>query len=72
MASLNLDMYVQKVWQAPNINDKREAAKEMINYSRAKKETKVKALRDIETMSANAIDKFVSNYSLSGIGLKVR
>lgn len=72
MAALNLDTLVQKVWQAPNVTEKRLAAKEMINYSRAKAETKAKALRDIESMSSNAIDKFVTNYSFSGTGMKVR
>jgi hypothetical protein len=72
MTTLNLDVLVQKVWQAPNVTEKRHAAREMINYSRAKAATKVKALRDIESMSSTAIDRFVTNYSFSGSGMKVR
>lgn len=69
---LNLDKYVQKVWKAETTDKKREAFKELLAVSHAKTETKVKALRDIQTMSSKKLDTFASNYAFSGYGMKVK
>lgn len=69
---LNLDKYVQKVWKAESTEQKREAFKELLAVSHAKTETKVKALRDIQTLSGRQLDTFATNYAFSGYGLKVK
>lgn len=67
----NLDSYVQKVWKAETLEKKREAFKELLAVSHAKTETKVKAIRDMQTMSAKKLDSYASNFSFSGYGMKV-
>jgi len=69
---MNLDKYVQKVWKAETTDKKREAFKELLAVSHAKTDTKVKALRDIQTMSGKKLDSFASNYAFSGYGMKVK
>lgn len=69
---LNLDTYVQKVWKAETTDKKREAFKELLAVSHAKTATKVKALRDMQTMSGKKLDSFAANYAFSGYGMKVK
>jgi len=69
---MNLDKYVQKDWKAETTDKKREAFKELLAVSHAKTDTKVKALRDIQTMSGKKLDSFASNYAFSGYGMKVK
>lgn len=69
---MNLDKYVQKVWKAETLDKKRTAFKELLAVSHAKTETKVKALREIQTMSAKRLDSFASNYAFAGYKMKVK
>jgi len=69
---INLDKYVQKVWKSETTEQKREAFKELLAVSHAKTDTKVKALRDIQTLSGKRLDVFASNYAFSGYGMKVK
>jgi hypothetical protein len=69
---INLDKYVQNVWKAETNEQKREAFKELLAVSRAKTETKVKALRDIQTLSGKRLDSFATNFAFSGYGMKVK
>ena len=69
---INLDKYVQKVWKSETTDQKREAFKELLAVSHAKTETKVKALRDIQTLSGKRLDTFATNYAFSGYGMKVK
>jgi len=69
---INLDKYIQQVWKAETTEKKREAFKELLAVSHAKTETKVKALRDIQTLSGKKLDNFATNFAFSGYGLKVK
>ena len=68
---INLNELVEKVWAATDRGEKIKLLSEMINLSRAKKLTKIKALRDIVHLSNEKLDSFTVNYSMSGMGMKV-
>jgi len=68
---LNLQPYVDKVWAASDREEKIKALTEMVNASTAKKLTKIKTLRDMVHMSNTQLDFLASNYSMSGMGMKV-
>ena len=70
--ALNLDQYVKAVWAAKDINSKRAAMKDLITNSHAKAETKKLSLFKIESLSMSQLDKFATNYSFSGEGIKVK
>ncbi len=70
--ALNLDQYVKAVWEAKDVNSKRSAMKDLINNSHAKSETKKLALFKIESLGLSQLDKFATNYSFSGEGMKVK
>jgi hypothetical protein len=67
----NLNDYVERVWSAINREDKIKILSEMIEVSDAKKMTKIKALRDMAHMNNTQLDFLASNYSMSGMGMKV-
>jgi hypothetical protein len=67
----NLNDYVERVWSAINREDKIKYLSEMIEASDAKKMTKIKTLRDMVHMSNTQLDFLASNYSMSGMGMKV-
>jgi len=67
----NLNDYVEKVWSAITREDKIKYLSEMIEASDAKKMTKIKTLRDMAHMSNMQLDFLASNYSMSGMGMKV-
>ena len=67
----NLNELVEKVWSSSDRVTKIMAVTNLINESHAKRATKIKALRDIERMSNEKLDKFAVDYSLSGMGMKV-
>ena len=69
---LNLDQYVQKVWKAQELDEKRKAMKELIAVSHAKALTKANALRQCNMLSGKKLDAFASNYAFSGYGMKVK
>jgi len=50
---------------------KRELVHQLIDYSEAKKLTKVKAHLDVDRMPDFKLDWFVTHYKLSGDGHKV-
>jgi hypothetical protein len=68
---INLQEYVNKVWESQDRGEKIKHLSEMINASHAKKLTKIKTLRDIIHMNNTQLDFLASNYSMSGDGLKV-
>ena len=68
---INLQDYVNKVWESQDRGEKIRYLSEMIKVSHAKKATKIKALRDIVHMNESKLDSFAVNYSLSGMGMKV-
>ena len=67
----NLNDYVERVWAAIDREDKIKVLSEMIEASTAKKMTKIKTLRDIVHMNNTQLDFLASNYSMSGMGMKV-
>jgi hypothetical protein len=66
----NLQTYVDKVWATQDREEKIKALTEMVNFSTAKKLTKIKTLRDMVHMNNTQLDFLASNYSMSGMGLK--
>jgi len=68
---INLQKYVNKVWETQDQGEKIKHLTEMINASHAKKLTKLKTLRDMVHMSNTQLDFLASNYSMSGDGLRV-
>jgi hypothetical protein len=67
----NLNAYVERVWAAVDREDKIKYLSEMIEASTAKKITKIKTLRDMVHMNSTQLDFLASNYSMSGMNLKV-
>jgi len=68
---LNLQPYVDKVWATSDRGEKIKHLTEMVNASTAKKITKIKTLRDMVHMNNTQLDFLASNYSMSGMGMKV-
>ena len=68
---INLQSYVDRVWNAGTIEDKRAIALEMVEASTATKKTKVLTALKIKRASMTKLDSLVINYSMSGMGLKV-
>ena len=65
------DMMVS-VYLGITIEEKRNRMVALIEASHAKKETKKLALVKLSQLkTANAIDKFATNYTLSGEGMKI-
>jgi hypothetical protein len=67
----NLDQHVQKVWEEKSPAKKRELIKEMIEYSDAKKDTKLTYLNKLNLIKPFKLDVFAVNYKLAGEGMKV-
>lgn len=68
----NLTEELKSIYSETDPTKKRELAKRLIENSHAKKTTKNQALFLVMTkLSANNIDKFMTNYVLSGEGMKV-
>lgn len=68
----NLTEELKSIYSENDTTKKRELAKRLIENSHAKKTTKNQALFLVMTkLSANNIDKFMTNYVLSGEGMKV-
>jgi len=68
---INLQTYVDKVWAASDRGEKIKHLTEMVEASTAKKLTKIKTLRDMVHMNNTQLDFLASNYSMSGMNLKV-
>ena len=69
----NLTEELKAVYTATDFNTKKQAMLTLIDNSHAKKETKIKARLALDTTcrSNYSIDKFATNYMLSGEGLKI-
>ncbi len=68
----NLTQELQAVYSGKDLDTKRNAMLHLIEVSHAKKETKIKARLGLDLMrSPYQIDKFATNYMLSGEGLKI-
>jgi hypothetical protein len=66
----NLTVELNDVFSAKSKDQKLSLAEALINNSHAKNETKKLALLRIKTMSPAKIDFFMTNYVLSGEGMK--
>lgn len=68
----DLTAFVTEIFNVKSLPEKKQIARQMINESHAKKETKKLALLKLERMnSSSKVEKFCTNYMLSGEGLKV-
>lgn len=67
----NLTSELQSVYNETNLIKKRELAKKLIEASHAKNTTKKLALHYIQNMNAFKIDKYMTDYTMSGEGMKV-
>ena len=68
---INLQTYVDKIWATSDRDEKIKHLTEMVEASTAKKLTKIKTLRDMVHMNNTQLDFLASNYSMSGMNLKV-
>ena len=68
---INLQPYVDRVWTAGTIEEKRSICKEMIAASTATKKTKILTSLQVDKASLTKLDSLAVNYSMSGMGLKV-
>jgi len=69
----NLTEELKAVYTATDLATKKQRMMELIDNSHAKKETKLKARLALDTTcrSPYSVDKFATNYMLSGEGLKL-
>ena len=71
--AIDLTNELKAVYASRNLADKKAALGVLIDRSHAKAETKRKALLAVTTlMTAYKLDKFATNYVLSGEGMKVQ
>jgi len=68
----NLTSELKSIYGERDLNKKRELAKRLIENSHAKTTTKNQALFLVmNKLSVDKIDRFMTNYVLSGEGMKV-
>lgn len=67
----NLDQLANEIWEQKCPQRKRELMHRMVDFSSAKKKTKILAHMSIDGMPDYKLDRFVTNYKLSGDGHKV-
>lgn len=74
MSAVDLTIWVNRVLESSDIEDKRMAMINLIDNSHAKKETKTLFKNKViyTRMSGAQLDKMAYNYMLSGEGMKVR
>jgi hypothetical protein len=67
----NLNDLANVIWEQKCPQKKRDLMHQMVDYSSAKKKTKILAHMSIDNMPDWKLDHFVANYKLSGDGHKV-
>lgn len=67
----NLDKLAEKIWEQKCPSKKRELVHQLVDYSDAKKLTKIKAHLEVDRMPDFKLDWFVTHYKLSGDGHKI-
>jgi hypothetical protein len=67
----NLDQLANEIWEQKCPQRKRELIHQLIDYSSAKKKTKILAHMSTDGLPDWKLDRFVTNYKLSGDGHKV-
>jgi len=68
---INLNKMVEEVWAEADEDKKRILLRNMILASHAKAITKSRNIQLLPTLSGPRMDKLASDYSLSGMGMKV-
>lgn len=68
----DLTEYMQAVWNAVTLEDKQNAAIELVDVSRGSADTKKLAKLEIPNLSSNQLDTFAMNYNFKGLGMGVR
>lgn len=68
----NLSEALKHVYNTSNIDDKKKLVLDMIQESSARTKTKSSAVTRVRQLSKAAdVDRFATNYTLSGEGMKV-
>ena len=67
----NLNELAEKIWEEKSLLKKRELLHELIDYSDAKRKTKILSHRQVDIMADHKLDYFAANYKLSGEKNKV-
>jgi hypothetical protein len=68
---MNLNTYVERIWECETEEEKRVVFAEMVNASHATKAKKQSTLRQIQTLPGQKLDSLAINYAMAGEGLKV-
>lgn len=68
---MNLNTYVERIWECETEEEKRIVFAEMVNASHATKAKKQSTLRQIQTLPSQKLDSLAINYAMAGEGLKV-
>jgi hypothetical protein len=68
---INLNKMVEAVWAEADEDKKRTLLRDMILSSHAKPITKSRNIQLLPTLTGPRMDKLASDYSLSGMGMKV-
>ncbi len=68
---MNLNTYVERIWECETEEEKRVVFAEMVNASHATKAKKQSTLRQIQTLPSQKLDSLAINYAMAGEGLKV-
>lgn len=68
---INLNTYVERIWECETEEAKRIAFAEMVNASHATKAKKQSTLSQIQTLPSQKLDSLAVNYAMAGEGLKV-
>lgn len=67
----NLDELANEIWDQKCPLKKRELVHQLIDYSDAKRLTKIKYHLEVDQVPDYKLDSLTANYKLSGEGLKV-
>lgn len=68
---INLNAYVERIWESETEEAKRIVFAEMVNASHATKAKKQSTIRQIQTLPAQKLDSLAVNYAMAGDGLRV-
>jgi hypothetical protein len=68
---INLNKMVEAIWAEVDEDKKRLLVRDMILSSHAKPLTKSRNIQLLSSLSGPRMDKLASDYSLSGMGMKV-
>lgn len=68
---INLNAYVERIWQCETEEEKRNVFVEMVKASHATATKKSQTLLQIQSLDNDKLDSLAINYAMAGDGLKV-